>query len=92
VTNGFVLSSECDFYATADAELVIYNIRDNHTVMLDGVLALLLQIIRNSDVDCLLSKPKLGKLLLRENVEFDDVSLNMWIGKLIDLQLVYSTE
>lgn len=92
MVNALKLSSECLFYATADAELVVYNTSVNHTVMLDGVLALLMHIIRNSDVDSLLSKTKLSKLLLKENVEFDDLTLNMWIAKLIELRLVHSTE
>lgn len=92
MANGLYLCSGCDYFATADSELVIYNSRDNQTVMLDGVLAILLQIIRNNDVDCVLSKSKLHKLLQKEHVEFDDASLSIWIDRLMDLQLICNSD
>jgi hypothetical protein len=90
--NGIRLNSGCDYFSTVDAELVVYNSRDNHTVVLDGALAILMQTIRNSGIDCVLSETKLHKLLQSENVELDDASLSTWIGKLIDLQLIFSTD
>jgi hypothetical protein len=92
MSNGLLLSSDCDYYATADDELVIFDTRDNRTLMLDGALALLLQIMQSGAAGCAVSKTELRNLLHKENVRFDDLSLNMWIGKLIDLHLISNTQ
>lgn len=92
MANGIRVSSGCDYFATVDAELVVYNSSVNQTVMLDGILAILLQTIRSCDTDVVLSKTRLHKLLQKENVEFDDASLSIWIDRLVDLQLICNSD
>ena len=92
MTEGLLLSKDCVYFATVDVELVIYNTRDNHTVMVEGGLALLLQAMRSIDAGFEISTTHLRRLLQKENIEFDDVSLNLWIGKLLDLHLISISE
>ena len=86
--NEFVLNPDCYCYYSADEELVVYDTKDNRTLLLTGLSATVYDYFCALKINSPVSTATLSSQLQADSIQFAPMSLHQSLDQLLELKLI----